>query len=55
MSRRIILFILSLSCCLLMTSCLSIYGVWAEEQRRYEEGLKLSELPISNEDTLRQD
>ena len=55
MSRRIILFILSLSCCLLMTSCLSIYGVWAEEQRRYEEELKLYGISESNEDTLRQD
>ncbi len=55
MARRIILFILSLSCCLLMTSCLSIYGVWAEEQRRYEEELKLYGISESNEDTLRQD
>ena len=55
MSRRIILFILSLSCCLLITSCLSIYGVWAEEQRRYEEELKLYGISESNEDTLRQD
>lgn len=54
MSRRIILFILSLSCCLLMTSCFGMYGVPAEERRRYEEELKLYGLSDSDEDTLRQ-
>ncbi len=53
MSRRIILFILSLSCCLLMTSCFGMLP--AEERRRYEEELKLYGLSDSNEDTLYQD
>ena len=52
MARRIILFILSLSCCLLMTSCLSIYGAPAEMQRRFEEELKRDGFSELNEDTL---
>ena len=46
-------FYISLSCCLLMTSCFGMLP--AEERRRYEEELKLYGLSDSNEDTLYQD